>query len=124
MRPLLLLAFVAGCPDPVGVDTSYPDACRSVVGQFQLAAPKDNQTYPASLEVYVNESERWAAYNVSMVDSFGTSYTYTSDGYKENPDPSWWALDNFHYELAPGRRYTVTISTCDEMQSATFFTQQ
>lgn len=124
MRSLLLLSLVAGCsPDATHGYHGDPDACMHVVGAYQLAAPKQDQTYPASMDVYVNESERWAVYNVSMLDEAGHDYQWTTDSTMKNPDPAWWSLDNFHYELAPGHRYTVTISTCDDQQSATFFTR-
>lgn len=125
--PLLLVA-VAACdrytiPTPDGGGRPIPDAYTSCdIGSFLIVAPKADLHYDASMDVIVDESELQYELQLTMTDDLGQAYKYTADSSAPNPDGTFWNRDRFHYDLAAGHRYDLTVSHCQQSQTVTFFT--
>jgi len=127
MRSLAVVMLLVGCGPRIEDDVApIPDGdggC-SDIGAFEIAAPRPGLHYTPSLEVYVDETELWAELTLEMIDNLGQSYSWTVDSTQAYPQDAgiWWNRDSFHYDLAPGQRYTLTVSHCRTRQTVTFFT--
>lgn len=127
LRLILPVLVLAACdwtePDTAGPGSRpIPDAYMGCIGAFQIMAPKADLHYAASMDVIVDESELQYELSLTMIDDAGTAYKYTADSSEPNPDGTFWNRDKFHYELAAGHRYDLTVSHCDQSQTVTFFT--
>jgi hypothetical protein len=130
MRPLPLLVLLAACsPGPVAEDDIVPpDAFNyGCTGEYTIEAPRANLHYSPHLDVYLEHAEvlvddlTW-----TMVDGQGATYAWTTDTPEPQADAGVFYLDKVHYELAPSRHYTLTLtdscSTFEPQQTVEFFT--
>lgn len=130
MRLVLLAAVLASACAPPAEDDVVPlepDAAVGTscdLGGFEIAAPRPDLHYAPSMVVYVDESELQGELTLTMTDNLGNAYAWTSDDSEPYPGDAgtWWSRDSFHYDLAPSRRYTLTVSHCQHSQTVTFFT--
>ena len=123
LRLVLPLALFAAC-DWTTPDTGpVPDANRGcAIGTFRIVAPVAGQHYDPAVHVYIDEAELQGELTLVMLDDNGTAYNFTSDTYGPDPKDSFLTLDDYQYALAPGHRYELTVSHCDDSQTVTFFT--
>ncbi len=115
---ILVLACVAlaACAPPAEDDIAWiPDANEFCADTFlDIAAPREGLHYDASLNVTLDvvppdpTGQIW----IDLTDNLGTSYTMTSSTVAHSPNDRGLFPDTWHYDLAPGRRYTLTASTC------------
>lgn len=121
---LLVLVAAVGCGPSSGDGTDdvriSPDGRVLCVGHVQILAPVANLHYDAGLEVYIDESEAYD-FQQAMYDSDGLFYGYTDQSSVTDP-MSFTTHHRFHYDLAPSKGYTLTVSHCEETQSVSFFT--
>jgi hypothetical protein len=132
MRLAVLALLLAACSDPTYVDPRPPNPLPDAyvtgcgIGAFQIAAPKQDLHYAPAMVVYIDEKELQGSLDLTMVDDAGTHYQWTHDDSQQPATDAgaWWSHDSFWYDLAPGHRYTLSVSHgCpSDDQSVTFFT--
>jgi len=127
MRSVLFALLLVGCARTTEDDLYVPPDDSGVscdIGAFEIAAPREGLHYVPSMDVVIDETELWASLSLEMIDDLSNSYQWTADTTSAYPADagSWWNRDTFHYELAAGHRYTLTVSHCHNIQTVTFFT--
>jgi hypothetical protein len=130
MRLAVIALLLTACDPPPEDDVyhPFPDAYVSQcgVGAFEIAAPRPDLHYAPLMVVYVNETELQGGLKLTMVDDLGNGYQWTHGDSQPYPGDAdiWWNRDSFWYDLAPSRRYTLSVSHgCQsDDQSVTFFT--